>query len=109
MNANEALKLTQQNWGENENKYLTYVVGYQQKVEQAAKDGKVSCTVSILPAGNPSLVDFTAAFFEQQGYYVGFQGTLTGEISVYLNWKNEPMGSRPYLEAKELSNSLKQV
>jgi hypothetical protein len=106
MNANEALKLTQENWGENENKYLSYVIGYQTKVEQAAKEGKVSCTVAVLPTGNNGLIDFTASFFEQQGFFVGFQGTPTGEISCYLNWKQEPLGSRPWKEAVEFKKSL---
>lgn len=106
MNANEALQLTQSNWSENETNYLKYVIGYQNKVEVAARDGKVSCTVAILPTGNAGLVDFTASFFEQQGYFVGFQQTPTGEVSVFLNWKNEPLGSRPYKTANELSKEL---
>lgn len=106
MNANEALKLTQQNWGENENKYLTYVVGYQNKVETAAKEGRTQCIVSVIPSGQVGLMDFIASFYEQQGYYVGFQGMSQSEIGVSINWKNEPIGSRCYKEANELNKML---
>ena len=106
MNAKEALKLTQENWCQNEQEYLKYIVGYQQKVEIAAQEGKISCVVGTLPSGNAALMDFSASFFEQMGFYVGFQGTPTGEVSIYLNWKNEPTGSRPYLESKEINKML---
>lgn len=106
MNANEAFKLSQENWAENEQEYLSYVVGYQNKVEQAATEGRTYCNAAVIPSGNGGLVDFTAAFFEQQGYHVQFQGISPSEISVLINWKQEPLGSRPYLDAKELSKSL---
>jgi hypothetical protein len=101
MNATEALKLAQQNWAENEQKNMSYVIGFQNKVEVAAKEGKVQCTIGTIPSG---AMDFVASFFEQMGYYTIFGGTPTpGEILVSLNWKQEPMGSRPYLEAKEFN------
>ena len=96
MNAEQALKITQENWGENEKQYLTYIVGYQNKVEQAAKEGRVMCSVATIPSGNAGLADFTASFFEQQGFYVQFQGLSSSEIAVAVNWKQEPLGSRPY-------------
>ena len=60
MNAQEALKLSQENWANNERDYLKYVVGYQNKVEQAAKEGRVFCNVGTLPTGNAGLVDLSA-------------------------------------------------
>lgn len=107
MNANQALKLTQENWSENEDKYLSYIVGYQQKIEQAAKEGKAACSVAILPTNNFGLLDFISTFFEQQGFFVGFQNISSGEVSIYLNWKNEPIGSRAYKTANEFLNSIK--
>ena len=106
MNANEALKITQENWGENEQKYLSYVVGYQGKVESAAKEGRTQCIVGVIPTGQAGLIDFVASFYEQQGFYVGFQGMSPDEIGVSVNWKNEPTMSRPYQEANKLNKLL---
>jgi len=106
MDALEALKLTREAWSENEEQYLKHYVGYQQKVESAAKEGRISCVVATLSSVTQTLIDFTASFFEQQGYYVNFQQVQTGEVSVILNWKNQPLGSRPWIESQELAKSL---
>lgn len=104
MNAQEALKLSQANWAENERKNLSYIVGFQQKVEDAAKEGRTQCTIGVIPSGT---MDFTASFFEQMGYFVGLQGTpIPNEVLVILNWKQEPLGSRPYKESIELNKML---
>ena len=105
MNAQDAFKLTQENWSENEQKNLAYLVGFQSKVESAAKEGRTSCVVCTIPSGS---MDFAASFFEQMGYYVGFCGTpVPNEVVVSLNWKQEPLGSRPYKEANEFRDSIK--
>lgn len=106
MNAQDAFKLTQENWAENEQKYLTYLVGFQSKVETAAKEGRTQCIVGVIPSGQAGLMDFVASFYEQQGYYVGFQGMSPSEIGISINWKNEPIGSRPYQESKDFSKML---
>lgn len=106
MNAQEALKLTKQNWCDKEQDYMKYVIGYQSKVEDAAKEGQVTCAVGMIPGNNASVISFVAAFFEGQGYYVGFSGTPTGEAVVTLNWKQEPTGSRPWKESKDFYKSI---
>lgn len=107
MNAQEALKITQTNWADNEPNYLTHIVGYQQKVENAAKEGRVACSVCTVPGQNGGMVDFITSFFEQQGYFVILNPTPTGEYLVSLNWKQEPLGSRPFKEANEISQWIK--
>ena len=104
MNASEALKLSQENWANNEQENLKYIVGFQQKVENAAREGKTICSVAIIPSG---AMDFTSSFFEQMGYFVIFNGTATpNEVLVSLNWKQEPLGSRPYKETIEMNKML---
>jgi len=107
MNAVDALKLSRQYWAENEDFYMKHVIGYQFKVETAANEGRVTCTVAVLPSGNQSLLDFTASFFEEQGYFVLFQGSQTGEVIVGVNWKQYPLGSRPYSDAQEFHRAIK--
>jgi hypothetical protein len=106
MNAEEAFGLSKQHWAEHEEDYLKHIIGFQSKVENAAKEGRVACHVTMLPMGSPSLVDFVTAFFEQQGYFVVLNGTSTGEISVGLNWKQLPLGSRASIEATNFRNAI---
>ena len=109
MNANEALRLSQENWANNEQQYLSYVVGYQSKVESAAREGRTFCNVGTVPSGKAGLLDFTASFFEQQGFYVSFQSISPDEIAININWKQEPLGSRPYKEANEFSKMINAI
>ncbi|MDO8610964.1 MAG: hypothetical protein Q7R95_10570 [bacterium] len=105
MNAQDAFKLSQQNWAENEVNYLKYIVGYQSKVEDAATQGRTSCVVGTIPSGQAGVLDWAANFFEKEGYYVGFQGVSPTEYCININWKNEPLGSRPYKKANEVKKS----
>ncbi len=104
MNAQEAFKLSQENWAENEQKNLSYIIGFQQKVEEAARRGDTQCMVASIPSGQ---ISFTASFFEQMGYFVNFhQAPVPNECLVVINWKQEPLGSRPYKEANEFSKMI---
>jgi hypothetical protein len=105
MNAEEAFKISKQNWADNEKEYLVTVIGFQTKVETAAKEGRTNCNVAVIPR-KPAIMDFTASFFEQQGYWVGFQPLPSGEIAVSVGWKQEPMGSRAFNESKEFAKSI---
>lgn len=106
MNANEALELSKQNWAENEQKYLSHVIGFQTKVETAAKAGRTGCPIGVVPT---ECVDFISYYFEGMGYYTILQPASPTDTLIWLTWKNIPDISRAYLETKEMDKFLSSI
>lgn len=106
MNAREAFEITKEAWVENEQDFLPYLSGYQTKIENAAKEGKTSCTAAIVPSNNYTAFVFCANFFEQQGYYVSSHQVGPDEVSLIVDWKNEPFMSRSWKDSKDLMKKL---
>lgn len=88
MDAKKALELTIHNWCENEETLMQYVIGYHEKVETAAKSGKVNCAVGVVPTEH---LDFVAGFYERLGFYVIFLPVSPTEHAVRLDWHAIPI------------------
>lgn len=108
MNAAQALQLTKQSWKENEKKWLTNIVGFQEKIESACKEGRAQCPISVIPAVS---LDFISAYFEELGYYVFPSMVSPSEFLITLNWKNLPTMSAPYLDKlkEEIEDNKEQI
>lgn len=106
MNAQEALKITQKNWSENYDKYIQYTIGYQNKVEDAAKSGRSGCPLGLVPQ---DALDFVSNFFEEMGYYVIIQNLNPNTFLVWLNWKNFPNNSRSFYKTEEMKEIEKML
>ena len=103
MDAETAFELTKTNWAENETELLKHVIGYQEKVETAAKEGKGSCVIGVAPM---AVDDFISCYFERLGFYVMFRQVSQTEAAVTISWKTVPTMSRAYIEQQEFRKSF---
>lgn len=103
MDAKKALEITITNWVNNEDKYLKYVIGYQDKVEKAAEEGKTSCAVGVVPIEHSH---FVTGFYEKLGFYVLYQQVSPTDFVVTLDWHLYPTSSRNFLDNNKFINSL---
>ncbi len=104
MDAETAFELTKTNWAENETDLLKYVIGYQEKVESAAKAGKGSCVVGVIPM---EVDDFVSCYFERLGFYVALRQVSQTDAAVTISWKTIPTMSRAYVEQQNFNAILK--
>lgn len=103
MYAKQALEITKNKWAENEKKYLSYLVGFESKIETAAKEGRATCPICVIPS---IASDFVSYYFEQMGYFVFVQPVSAADVLISLNWKTVPYMSVAHIESMEMDRLL---
>lgn len=107
MNASEAFKLTQKSWELKEQEHLAHIVGFENKIEAAAKLGRVGCAVAIVP---DAALDFVTTYFQGLGYAVVSQPAAGGLYLISLVWSILPTQAVSYLQSlKEDKEEIEQI